>query len=399
MAITVNWGTKVISVEKVDMTLIQSTPIEVYSLDVDTFRLALKNLEDDVAGITFLDTHRHTTETVLSGVTYARFVEIINGYTIEFEDGQYVVNTLGANHNISDVKIPNQVSLVTNNSAGLITTSGTNLTYDAIADAVWDEQRSGHTQAGSFGADFTLFQGTVWYDPNSGNSGTNYPVGTELNPVNNISDAISIANNNGLKNITLLDDLTTTSGDNLNDLNIIGFIGGPASVQLGSGTSTNNTVFKNVKIQGAFSGTCEILNGVIDAITTFKGRIEDCLINSSIQLETGGETDILRCFSGVKGAGTPVIDMNGAGQKLAVRQYSGGIELRNKTGTGDTSIDLVSGNIILDSTITGGTVVCRGVGSLTDNSTGTATVIKKGLIDRSVLLGIGDVITANLITK
>jgi len=56
----------------------------------------------------------------LSGLTYARIVNIISPYSFEFEDGQYAVVTVGANHNIIDVKIQNQVSVVTQNSAGLI---------------------------------------------------------------------------------------------------------------------------------------------------------------------------------------------------------------------------------------------------------------------------------------
>jgi hypothetical protein len=34
----------------------------------------------------FPSTHIHNTAVTLSGVTYARTVEIINGYTIDFED-------------------------------------------------------------------------------------------------------------------------------------------------------------------------------------------------------------------------------------------------------------------------------------------------------------------------
>ena len=47
MAISVNWSTGVITVNKVDMTLVQTTPYDVYELDVNQFRLALKDLEDD----------------------------------------------------------------------------------------------------------------------------------------------------------------------------------------------------------------------------------------------------------------------------------------------------------------------------------------------------------------
>lgn len=120
MAVSVNWSTKVIYVPKADLTPKGGV---VYELDVNWLRLQLKNLEDSDAGMACQDTHRHNTEVQLSGVTYARFFEIINGYTVEFEDGQYVVMCTGANHNLADVKVQNQVSLVIGNAAGLITVS------------------------------------------------------------------------------------------------------------------------------------------------------------------------------------------------------------------------------------------------------------------------------------
>lgn len=120
MAITIDWGTKVISVPQADLTLISGS---LYELDVDSFRLTLKDLEDDEDGMPFLRTHNHNTEVTLAGVTFARTVEIINGYTITFEDAQYRVRLAGANNNISDVTNVNQVSLIVQNSAGLITVS------------------------------------------------------------------------------------------------------------------------------------------------------------------------------------------------------------------------------------------------------------------------------------
>lgn len=117
MATSITWGTKVIYVPKADLTFISGV---LYELDVDAFRLELKDLEDNEVGMPFPDTHVHNTEVVLSGVTYARTVEIVNGYTVEFEDGQYVVRCVGANHNLADVKVANQVSLIIGNAAGLI---------------------------------------------------------------------------------------------------------------------------------------------------------------------------------------------------------------------------------------------------------------------------------------
>jgi hypothetical protein len=150
MAITITWGTKVIFVPKADLSLIQPSP-EIREMDIDWFRLQLKDLEDSEAGMTFPDTHAHNTEVVLGGVTYARIIEIINGYTVEFEDGQYTVNCVGANHNLAEVKVPNQVSLIINNAAGLIAPE--DFDAPAIADAVWDEPSSGHTTPGTMGAE------------------------------------------------------------------------------------------------------------------------------------------------------------------------------------------------------------------------------------------------------
>jgi hypothetical protein len=122
VALSINWLTKVIFVPKADLTFISGV---LYELDVDAFRLELKGIEATMIGMAFLDTHaQRTSEITLSGTTYARIIEIINGYTVEFEDGQYVINCVGANHNIADVKVANQVSLIINNSAGLIVKPG-----------------------------------------------------------------------------------------------------------------------------------------------------------------------------------------------------------------------------------------------------------------------------------
>lgn len=123
MAISINWATQVISIPQSNLINLWGG---IYELDVDTFRLALKDIEDNNDGISFPDTHRHNTEVTLSWTTFARTFEIINGYTVEFEYlwTPYTVKCTGANHNIGDVKVVNAVSLIIWNSAWLIVTSG-----------------------------------------------------------------------------------------------------------------------------------------------------------------------------------------------------------------------------------------------------------------------------------
>lgn len=120
--ISIDWGTKVINVPKSDTVLVSIGPPELREFDVDAFRLNLKALEASAEGMPFLDTHTHNTEVVLSGITYARFFILINGYTVTFENGQYQVRLFGANHNIADFTNPNSVGILTQNSAGLIST-------------------------------------------------------------------------------------------------------------------------------------------------------------------------------------------------------------------------------------------------------------------------------------
>lgn len=134
--ITIDWGnTYKIFVPQSYLTFLGGST---YSLDVNQFRLDLKNLEDSVEGMSFPKTHNHNTEVVLSGVTYARTFEVISPYSVEFEDGFYTVTTTGANHNIGDTKVPNSVSLVVNNSAGLVS----NDSKTDIANAVWSDNNT-----------------------------------------------------------------------------------------------------------------------------------------------------------------------------------------------------------------------------------------------------------------
>ena len=77
MTITVNPVTHIINVPQSDLTLISGT---LYELDTNWFRLQLKYWEASEEGRTEDRTHDHNTQYTVAGVTYARKVEIFNGY-------------------------------------------------------------------------------------------------------------------------------------------------------------------------------------------------------------------------------------------------------------------------------------------------------------------------------
>jgi len=124
MAVSINWATREITIPKADLTLVTGS---LYELDTDALRLELKDIEDSEEGVPFPDTHRHNTEVTVAGVTYARVIEIINGYSLTFEDGQYSVRLAGSNNNFFDVENgilnQNQVQVIPGNAAGLIVRS------------------------------------------------------------------------------------------------------------------------------------------------------------------------------------------------------------------------------------------------------------------------------------
>lgn len=122
MTLVINYITQIIFVPQADLTFVSGT---LYSLDTDAFRLELKDIEDSEEGVWALDTHRHVTNDIIAGVTDARKIIIINGYMVEFEDGQYAVRLEGSNNNIFDegIIVRNQVSIIPTNSFGLITVS------------------------------------------------------------------------------------------------------------------------------------------------------------------------------------------------------------------------------------------------------------------------------------
>lgn len=175
MSISIDYTTKVISVPKAYLTLDTMSPYEIRTLDSNQFHLDLRALEFNEQGILFDATHNHTTIVTLGGTTFARLVEIINGYTLTFEDGSYAVAILGANTNFADVLNLNTVSVRTANTAGLIqVVSGSGVTEQDkldIADRVWDEVQAVHLTAGttgkalsdaSAGGDTTAIASAVW---------------------------------------------------------------------------------------------------------------------------------------------------------------------------------------------------------------------------------------------
>ena len=120
--LSADWKNKIIHVPQSYLTSLGSDSFE---LDTEAFKIDLRNLEQSEAGIAQADILNHNTSVSLSGIEYARIIEITNGYTITFEatGSPYRVFLKGSNNNILDVTNLNEAVVAPNNSAGLINLS------------------------------------------------------------------------------------------------------------------------------------------------------------------------------------------------------------------------------------------------------------------------------------
>jgi hypothetical protein len=124
VAISIEWGTKVITVTQTDTDILTQVSGTFYKMDTLAFQRELKDLEDDEEGMPFPDTHEQALENTISGVTYVRAINIINGYSLTFSpNSQWTVLMDGAsNNNFHDIAAgilnQNQVQVIPQNSAG-----------------------------------------------------------------------------------------------------------------------------------------------------------------------------------------------------------------------------------------------------------------------------------------
>lgn len=228
-------------------------------------------------------------------------------------------------------------------------------------------------QYGSYNGGVTVDVGSIY-------SGIDFPIGTPQEPVNNMIDALTIAVNRGFTKFYIIADITLDSGIDYTEKSFVGESKTKSIITINSSANIEKCEFYDAEIAGVLDGENVLRNCLIGNITYVNGYIEECVLKTgTITLGGSEEAHLLDCWSGVVGLDTPIIDMGGSGQALGIRNYNGGIKLTNKNGSEKISIDLNSGQVILDNTITNGEIIVRGVGHLTDDSTG-ATVISHDLL-------------------
>lgn len=217
---------------------------------------------------------------------------------------------------------------------------------------------------------FSSFAGGVWVDFATGAAGTTFPQGTERQPVSNFADGLAIASARGFNTFYIRGDATIDSGLDYTDFVFIGQGQNLSTLTVSSAATVVNCSFQQAEVTGTLDGDSRLFGCIVSTLSFVSGVIENCILAAgTITLGGSAQAQLVNCASGVAGTGTPIINMGGSGQDLTMRNYSGGIKIENKTGADVVSLDLSSGQVILDdATVTAGVIIVRGVGKLRSES-------------------------------
>jgi len=253
----------------------------------------------------------------------------------------------------------------------IFTTFGTQVIRTSSSSATLQELSS---------IQFASFGGSVTIDVLNGTSGTTFPTGTGEQPVDNLADAKTIATERGLTKISVLGNLTINTGT-FDGFSFVGESIAKTRIDVTAGASLVGCEFMSCTLDGVLSGDALVEGCQINDISNVSGIVDRCILFDTIHIASGGDLHILDSWSGVSALNAKhIIDMNGSGQNLIARNYSGGLDITDFSGTSNTIIlDFNSGKVTLDALCTDGFVDIRGVASLIDNSAGS-TVITNHLI-------------------
>lgn len=340
MALTLDWNTKVITVPKSELTLVTGTR---YTITVEYWWQLLREANYDAIGVVF-DTMYNS---IAPTTSTPRIVEVINGYTAQFEDGLYSVEFINGNTNFRDIEIKNLVSVGTNNTTGFIDPT--------------------FLEAG-------IFNGHVYIDIINGVAGTDKTpnggiIGTHQTPSNNFADTKSIADNRGLVDIVVAVSTAITTIDFSAGYN---FIGVSPFVELTCAVSSDltNCSFNNLTVIGELDGVNVIRECTIGAVTNVSGFIEKCALQSTITLN--GATFLMECYSQVTGDGHPIISP--FGHNLGLRDCHGSFGFADITG-GLHSVQTSGGKFHIYNTCIGGQIHLRGVPFEVVDASGVGCVV------------------------
>lgn len=235
---------------------------------------------------------------------------------------------------------------------------------------------------------YASYQNAVWIQPSATHAYaevTYYPAGNREFPVNNLTDAVAIANEKGFNTLQILENMTLDSGTDITNFIVVGHSHVNTIITIDPSAVCNSITIDNCNVTGTLDGGTHILRCTVGDLNYVNGHIHQSGLYGTVVLSGDEEAVLEGCYT-VDADNPPIIDMGGSGQDLAMFNYNGKITITNlSSDSEEIDAGLSSGTIILASSISAGTINIAGLGILVDNSTGTASVNSVGLLSLTTI--------------
>jgi hypothetical protein len=342
-----------ISSPRIITVLSPSTDITVQDL-VDTCRVE----EEQLYNLQYAKIINANGKDSLGGGVFVGITATLQNALLAFEarPGPTFVqcNVQGGNLVAEDINGNNIDPILTTAYTQVVRTSSSSSTLQELADI-----------------QYSSFSNGVTVNFLSPYSGTVYPIGTPRQPVNNFLDALDIANSRGFSKLFIIGNALVDSGLNYSGKVFYGESITKSTLTIDPLAQVNGCEFHDATITGTLDGGSTIKDCRVLNLNYVDGIIESSVLTGIITLD--GDALILDCWSDTPN-NHPVIDFNNSASAFAMRNYDGSIIIENKSRSEPATIDLSSGQITLDTTVTAGNIIVRGIGQLINNSSGTAVV-------------------------
>jgi hypothetical protein len=273
---------------------------------------------------------------------------LVNGADNEYEvgDSYQIFNIIQCNVSGGNLVSEDDLEVAI---SSLVPTAFTQIVRTASSSATLQESRD---------IQYSSFNGCVTVDESSVYAGTSFPLGTPRQPVNNWADALNIATERGLSKFCVLGNAVLT-GFVFDNYVFEGQSISKSSITINASASVLASEFNNCTVTGTLDGNSIIEKAAVANLDFVDGIIRNSGLLGTITLSGASNLQILNCYEG--SSVVPIVDFNGSGSGLIVTNYSGSIQLDNKTGSENAYLDMASGEIIISSSVTAGEITLRGV--------------------------------------
>lgn len=243
---------------------------------------------------------------------------------------------------------------------------------------------------------YSSYDGKVIIDIVNGVSGTTFPIGTLQSPVNNVTDAKTIANDRGINILYIQGSLVLASGEDISGYSI-------SSSNILNGTIVNingittGCSFTNITAVGlfiniSFFNSCALVNVTTDGIILY------CSILGTFTPYGSGDPILLidSVAANSSYGNVIIIDMSLCNTSFSGTGVSGEFKITNVINDNLVTMDFYAGKLELASTVTTGTFSIRGISCFINNSGVGATIDNCALLSNvSITNSVWDEATSN----